>query len=232
MNPTMKTATRTAPCPKCSTPHEFEVCQILPRIVPLCDDCGVDQYEDWKIKRKDDAWRRFYDARIPDGYRFAQADKVPPNFASALSWRADSKHGGVGIVGPAGKGKSCALACLLWTMRKPFTWWSGTEARDAAIYAATADRDRASARERWEAAMVVPILVIDDISQGKFTESWSSSLFDLLETRMGSRLPTLWTSQINLEEIRAKIVRQNGGDDAQADAISRRLAQHSLILKP
>ena len=79
--------------------------------------------------------------------------------------------------------------------------------------------------------MQVPILVLDEISQGKLTEAWSSRLFDLLETRLGAGLPTLWTSQIPLPEIRAKIVRQNGGDQAQADAISRRLAQHTLVLK-
>jgi hypothetical protein len=56
-------------------------------------------------------------------------------------------------------------------------------------------------------------------------------VFDLLETRLGNKLPVFWTSQIPLADIRAKIIRQNNGDIAQAEAISRRLAQHSLILK-
>jgi DNA replication protein DnaC len=91
-------------------------------------------------------------------------------------------------------------------------------------------KDREGARRRWEHAMTVPVLALDDVSQGKMTESWSSSLFDLLETRLGNRLPTVWSSQITLPEIRDKIICQNGGDTAQAEAISRRLGQHSLIV--
>lgn len=203
----------------------------MPLVVPLCDRCGDDQAATWEVLQREAAWTRLYDSRMPDGYRLATADRIPPHYAPALSWRSRNHRGGIGIVGAAGAGKSCSLACLLRTLRLPFFWWSGTEARDAAIEAATADRDREGARRRWERAMTVPILVLDDITQGKFTESWSSSIFDLLETRMSGSLPTFWTSQIDLGEIRKKIMRQNGGDAAQADAISRRLAQHSLILR-
>jgi hypothetical protein len=68
------------------------------------------------------------------------------------------------------------------------------------------------------------------VSQGKMTEGWSACLFDLLETRSSRWRPVLWTSQIGLAQLQAKIARQNGGDQAQADAITRRLSQHSLVL--
>jgi DNA replication protein DnaC len=170
-------------------------------------------------------------ARIPQGYAASRPDKIGDYFRPALGWSAAKKHGGIGLIGEAGAGKSSAIACLLWTLEQPFVWWSGTEARDAAIEAATADKDREGANRRWEHAMRVPLLVVDDISQGKLTESWSSKLFDILETRLGSGLPTLWTSQIPIADIKAKIVRQNGGDVAQAEAITRRMSQHSLVLK-
>ena len=93
-----------------------------------------------------------------------------------------------------------------------------------------ADRGRDAARAQWEHAMRVPLLVIDDISQGRMTEAWSAKLFDLLETRLGGGLPTLWTSQIPIFELKAKICQQNGGDIAQAEAITRRLSQHSLVV--
>jgi hypothetical protein len=226
------TMQRTAPCPRCRAPHQFEVCDILPRIVPLCDPCGEQSAAEWKADRKEVAWQKLYRARLPSGYWMATPERVAGIYASALDWCPSKHHGGLGLIGATGKGKSCALACVLAELRQPFRWWSGTEARDAAIQAATADRDRAAAREQWERAMTVPVLILDDISQSKFTESWSSSLFDLLETRLGGNLPTFWTSQIDLDDLRAKILRQNGGDEEQAAAISRRLAQHSLILKP
>jgi hypothetical protein len=72
--------------------------------------------------------------------------------------------------------------------------------------------------------------VLDDVSQALYTPACSSKLFDLLEIRLAAGLPTLWTSQLGLADLRAKIVRQNGGDNEQADAISRRLGQHSLVI--
>ncbi|MBK1884696.1 hypothetical protein JIN85_19955, partial [Luteolibacter pohnpeiensis] len=131
----------------------------------------------------------------------------------------------------SGIGKSHALASLLRKLEQPFLWWSGTEARDAAIEAATAEKDREGCKRRWQQGSTISILVLDDISQGRMTEAWSAKLFDLLETRMGAKLPTFWSSQIDLPKLREKIVRQNGGDTAQSEAISRRLSQHSMILR-
>lgn len=227
----MTTILKTAQCPKCGTSHEFEPCGILPKIVPLCDACEHRQAESWAVREQRAIWRQLYVARLPKGYVDSDPERVSLWFASALAWKATTHHGGLGLIGKAGAGKSSTMACLLWTLEKPFLWWSGTEARDAAIEAATADKDREGATRRWEHAMRVPILVLDDISQGKLTEAWSSKLFDILETRLGAGLPTFWTSQLTLAEIRAKIIRQNGNDAAQAEAISRRLAQHSLVCK-
>lgn len=222
---------RTGKCPKCGREVDFEPIKLLPGIVPICDECEASQTSTWAIQETARKWRQLYFARIPPTYGRAVPAMVSQAFASVLSWTGEDRFGGLGLIGVSGAGKSSAIACRLFTLEKPFRWWSGTEARDAAIDAATADKDREGARQRWEAAMRTPILVLDDISQGKMTDAWSSKLFDLLETRLSGRLPTFWTSQISLEEFRAKIVRQNGQDAAQADAISRRLAQHSLVLK-
>jgi DNA replication protein DnaC len=218
-------------CPKCRQPVDFEPCELLPGIVPLCDGCELRQAERWASGEKQRIWWRLLRARCPDGYVSAEPEKVASEYRASLGWQAKTHHGGLGLIGGSGSGKSCAVACVLKQLRRPFVWWSGTEARDAATDAATADRDREGARRKWEHAMTVPLLVLDDISQGRMTEAWSSKLFDLLETRLGGGLATLWTSQCSLADLRTKIVRQNGGDSDQAAAISRRLAQHSLILK-
>lgn len=220
----------TAPCPHCGVEHEFEPCTLLPGIVPLCDDCGEKQTETFEAQQRAAAWRKLFAARMPDGYHTARRDQVSLILQPIFQWNQEQHRGGIGLIGSAGSGKSCAISSLIRHLKRPFLWWSGTEARDAAIDAATADKDREGTRRRWEHGMTVPILVVDDISQGKMTEAWSSKLFDLLETRMSSGLPTFWTSQIDLPDFRKKITRQNGGDDAQADAISRRLGQHSLTI--
>lgn len=228
---TMTTNLKTGQCPKCGNEVEFEPIDFLPKIVPLCDGCELHQSETWAINQRREIWRRLYVARLPAGYVKSAPGKVGQFFRPALGWTPGGYHGGLGLIGEAGAGKSSAMACLLWTLERPFLWWSGTEARDAAIEAATADKDRDGANRRWEHAMRIPLLVLDDISQGRLTEAWSSKLFDLLETRLGGGLPTLWTSQISIAELKAKIIRQNGQDSAQAEAITRRMAQHSLILK-
>ncbi len=227
----MTATLKSAQCPTCGTTHEFEPCDALPDCVPLCDACDRHQAATWKLGEKRRIWRKHYVSRLPKGYLLAEPEKVPPWFVPALKWTASEHHGGMGLIGDSGAGKSCAMACRLWTLETPFLWWSGTEARDAAIEVATADKDREGASRRWEHAMRVEILVIDDISQGRMTEAWSSKLFDILETRLSNGLPTLWTCQVPPDDLRAKIIRQNGGDTAQADAIERRLAQHSLVLK-
>ena len=197
-------------------------------LCPACDAAYQRQQAAEKAQRE---WEHMLAKRLPDDYHRATVPNVPPCYARALTWDDRHARGGIGLIGQCGSGKSCALACLVILRHQPFLWWSGTEARDAAIDAQIADREaRVEARGKWEHAMKVPLLVLDDISQGKMTEGWSSSLFDLLETRLSRSRAVLWTSQIGMPQLRTKIARQNGGDNEQADAITRRLSQHSLVL--
>ena len=233
--PPPRTGIHQGSCPHCSRTVEYEPVGLLPKIVPLCDACEARQTGTWAETERRHAWQRHFQARMPVIYQKSDAGLVQPCFQPALTWKPGAgnsiKPGGLGIIGRAGAGKSCALACRLFTLERSFRWWSGTEAREAAVDAASAEKDREGAARRWEAAMRVPLLALDDISQARFTEAWSSRLFDLLETRLSHGLPVLWTSQIPLDELRHKIVRQNGGDAGQAEAISRRLSQHSLVLR-
>ena len=123
-----------------------------------------------------------------------------------------------------------AAACLVKAMQRPFRWVASTKARAIYTAAATADRqDAGDCRATWDRLATIAILVLDDLSQGSFTPAWGSALFGLLEERTGRGLPTIWTSQIPLRELAVKI--ENGtGDGSQAEAITRRLGQHSLVI--
>lgn len=217
-------------CPRCGVIHSYVKCFLLPKIVPLCDTCEVLQANEMDQRRQHEHVRSRFLDRLPVGYHFAVRDRVPMYLDRIFAWDAELKFGGLGMVGPSGIGKSHAMACVLRDLDIPFRWWSGTDAREAATLASTAERNRDEAMQRWDSAKTVRLLVLDDISQGVMTAAWSSKLFDLLEGRLGARLPTFWTSQIPLEILREKIIRQNGGDAEQATAISRRLGQHSLVL--
>lgn len=232
----MTTEIQTGLCPECRKAVEWEPAilmgvDLFKGITPLCDDCGEARKarEDQEATRN--AWSALWASRMPDGYRAASTSRVPRIFQPALSWSNSGHPGGLGLVAESGAGKSCTVACLIDRLRMPFLWWSGTQAREIADEAARAERDREGASGRWLHGTKVPILVIDDISQGKMTEAWASKLWHLLETRRNRSLPTMWTSQMSLQELRAKIAAQNGGDSDQADAISRRLGQQSLIIK-
>jgi DNA replication protein DnaC len=224
--------TKTAPCPHCKTLHAFEVCDMLSAYIPLCDDCGEIQAATWHLNEKRKEWQRRFNTGVPDEYRAATPEEVTRrrHYIAALTWKASDHHGGLGLVGTSGAGKSCAIACRIRTLEEPFVWWSSTQARDKAHQAATAQHDREGARRQWEVGGKIPILVLDDVSQAVFSQAWSSKLFDLLESRLAAGLPTLWTSQLSPEDLRSKIVRQNGGDEVQAEAISRRLCIHSLVI--
>jgi hypothetical protein len=224
--------TKTAPCPHCKTLHAFEVCDMLSAYIPLCDDCGEIQAATWRLNEKRKEWQRRFDAGMDPAYRSATPEEVIArrHYIAALTWKASDHRGGLGLVGTSGAGKSCAIACRIRALEESFLWWSSTQARDKSHQAATAQHDREVARRRWEVGERIPILVLDDVSQATFTTAWSTRLFDLLNAREAAVLPTLWTSQLSPEDLRAKIVRQNGGDEEQAEAISRRLCQHSLVI--
>jgi len=219
-------------CPHCHTALDLPASPYLRNIVPACDPCAARLNEAHAAEQAAAAWTRLLHTRMPAAYRATFPERVRAAYAAALHWTPTGAHpGGIGLIGCSGLGKSSALACLLRSLRMPFLWWSGTEARDAHLASVTADRDRHGARRRWDHGATVPILVLDDVSQGRMTESWSSALFGLLEARVSSGLPTLWTCQTDLTDLRAKIHRQNEGDMPQAQAITRRLAHHTLILR-
>ncbi len=221
----------TAPCPDCGKIHEFERWMLDYVKIPHCAACTEIRNEKVRKMLAPMTWDEKFRKRMPLDYQRAESDRILPCYAAALDWNAEEYRGGVGLIGPSGSGKSCAMACLLWKLEKNFIWWSGTEAREVATLSAMSGHSgHEEAYKKWQKAMTIPILVVDDISQGRMTEAWSSRFFDLMEMRKSRCLPTFWTSQLTLPALRDKMARQNGGDAEQAMAISRRLGQHSLVL--
>jgi DNA replication protein DnaC len=197
---------------------------MLPGIVPLCDVCAERQETEYEARMRSERWIANLRSNMPESYRNATPGQIPAALKPAYGWSQTKYPNGMGVVGESGIGKSCAVACLVAWLKYPFYWWSGTEARQIAIEAATGDSGITGPFAQWKSAMHrMPLLVIDDIAQAKFTESWASALYQLLEARSSNHLPTIWTMQITGSELLKKISDQNGGDHAQAKAIIRRM---------
>jgi DNA replication protein DnaC len=196
-----------------------------------CVPCSAKNEMEEAHQRSEVQWQQTLKARMPTEYLRAKQFLIRSGFDTILRWRQDDYRGGLGLVGKSDAGKSMAVACLLMELRRPFLWWSGTEARQACQDAAKADlRDRGGLRELWEHGMTTTLLVLDDLGQASFTAAWSSGLFDLLETRTNRHRATFWTSQLDPHKLCEKITAQNGGDKHQAEAICRRLTQHSFVI--
>ncbi|RYD46402.1 MAG: hypothetical protein EOP85_07510 [Verrucomicrobiaceae bacterium] len=220
-----------APCPECGKIHEFDTWMLVYKKIPLCDPCEEIRNENERKRRAPKTWDDKFGKRMPLDYQRAETGRIAHCYTAALDWTAEAYRGGVGLIGPSGLGKSCAMACLLRKLETDFIWWSGTEAREVATLSALSSHSaHEESYRKWQKALTTPILMLDDVSQGRMTEAWSSKLFDLMEMRKSRCLPTFWTSQLTLPELREKMARQNGNDTAQAEATSRRLAQHSLVL--
>jgi len=223
--------THTFTCPHCASSwhltaeevqsmHDCGVADLLVDEV-LCDDCEAATAALEASQRAEDRRAAFL-AGIPAEYRSASPERVPACFAQAKMARPLR----MGLIGPSGSGKSCAMAVHVIARGSPFVWLTVNELREITIKAAVHGGEWSAKLNR---ACAVPVLVIDDISQARFTEAFASTFYELLEIRNKNRLVVLWTSQKPLDALRAKIAAQCGDSD-QSEAISRRLGQDALQL--
>lgn len=225
-----------AKCPECQAQVIVEAEQVQAmrelRLVHLldseivCESCEGKQALAEKRETEKRERERFL-AKLPLEYRDADPNRCAEWCRPAVA----SRHLRLGIIGPAGSGKSSALACHLKQRSEPFIWVTATRLRDIATKSATEGGEWAAKMEKLRR---VKVLAIDDLSQPKFTEAFASSFFDLLEHRNANRLAVVWTCQKSLPELRRKIAEQSGSKDPdfdQADAISRRLIQDGLKLE-
>lgn len=188
----------------------------------LCDTCE-ENAKSMELRQREESRRNAFLAGIPEEYRKATAARVPECYAVATTGTPLR----MGLIGPSGAGKSCAMALHIIQRAQPFLWLTVNELREITTKAAT---DGGQWSSKLNRARVVAVLVIDDISQARFSEAFASALYELLEIRNKNRLAVLWTSQKPLDELRAKIAKQCEDGD-QALAITRRLGQDAVKLE-
>lgn len=157
--------------------------------------------------------------------RGARAAMVPPEIQARMPVEVVQllqdgvlPTSGFGLCGGIGKGKTMALAALLRvsiarfgktaplplplpTLRA-FCWCSWPE--EAAWMSAHADMTES----RVERLSTVPVLILDDLGRervkGSYSDDWPISRLDIVVSRRNREcLPTLWTSNLDLDGLKA-----------------------------
>lgn len=224
---------RWAPCPVCQASVRRSRVFFAGRelyagklcVCPACDTAATASRPTFR-----DVWEK----TCPPDYQAATPASVPPQLRDVLRWRPRDRQQGVGIYGPSGRGKTHAIALLALALETPFAWATGARMRQLSGDAAMlTGRDRDDARKELGILRDVPLLIIDDVAEVKFTEAWADKLFEILEYRNSTRRLTCWTAQHGPGQLAAKIVGKGEYrlDAGTGDAIERRLVQHHTIFE-
>lgn len=234
-NPSQRPTHKTVACPECGAQFQREIVwfgdrEFLAQRGCLCDACEATRSAAVAAVDAEQRFLTLWRNRLPEDYLRCDADKVHEKLRPALQWAPAEGCRRLGLCGTPGTGKSMAVALVLKTLRTPFRWTNGFAARalyNAAVMTEDAEKRREAVRQ-WERICEAELLVLDDVDKGNFTEAWCGALFDLLESRNGRKLPTVWTANLQPGQLCKKFAKC--GDAEQADAIERRLCQGALIL--
>lgn len=222
-------------CPECSEIFErpvvlWEGAEIMATRGCLCDACEAKREAAVSAVNARERHLVQWRTRMPEDYHRADPAKVSPALRVVQSWRPVAGVRRLGISGAPGAGKSMAVAAMLRDFVTPFQWTNGFAARSIYNFAVSgSDEQRHDAGIKWRRFRETPLLVLDDVDKGNFTEAWAGALFDLLEHRNGACLATVWTANLGPGPL-AKKIGLKSGDTEQAEAIERRLCDGALLL--
>ena len=151
---------------------------------------------------------------------------------------------GIIAAGGTGQGKTRAVAQLAFTCFTANSWshsddhvflfLPATALKRAAPISAgrpgTDKHDRAEAEKLIEEARSCDLLLLDDLSQPKFTPAYAEVLYDIVEHRTSHRLPNFVTLQLGRDEFLEKVSDNNPHLLSAAEAIFRRLTDYCDVI--
>lgn len=179
--------------------------------------------EAWLQRRRDAEWA----AICPPLYRETDLSRLPGTFRTAIDGWTYSPRG-LGLVGPAGKGKTRAAFALLDRMCRGGIVCEAISATRFGHLSAEQFSDnkdhRARASSRLNSLQHTGLLLFDDLGKCKMTERCEVEFFDLLEHRTSHQLPTLWTANARGDQLLALLSADRG------EPILRRLSEFSEVV--
>jgi len=169
----------------------------------------------------------FHDACLPL-YRESDTSRFSKKLLTAINEYTVTPQG-LGFVGKPGECKTRAMFILLRRLiMDDGVYCKAVSTPKFATLCANQFSDNFQAKEDAEKKMKsfqsCDVLFIDDLGKNKMTERAEVELYDLLETRTGKMIPTLWTANAASGELLAMFSKDRG------EAILRRLAEFSKVI--
>jgi DNA replication protein DnaC len=224
----METAptTETTECRKCGSPIEYEPILVMGKDLAKalhshCEACANAAREESARLEKEaatDRARAALRAILPPD--LFDTDINHPEFNAALwsivkMWSPTPREHSIGIIGPAAKCKTRVMALLAKRVvhRGSRIMWT------SAVRLADSVRDRNSrihavstvAREHIEDCRCAPWLFLDDLGKNEWDRSFESQIFQILDHRIGYRLPMVWSANDHPETFSQLITPLNAG---------------------
>lgn len=178
-------------CRTCS--QKFNVDESLLRWVHFCQACLNKMEHDRKAERRQAAWEEFKDQCPIAFHRVNRASlPKPEKLDEVLRWAYGPK--GLLLHGETGRGKTrCAWALICREaieFNRAFICMDSMAGMEyAAHYGRGSDIVYDWTRERAR----TPILLMDDVFKNKFTDSFESTVFTILDQRFQNLKPTIIT---------------------------------------
>ena len=223
--------TRTFTCPVCSEQFTGQILTFDGRELlanRACEPC-VQARQDERRSITETAQRSHLDAEwqivCPPLYRETQRSRLNADVLAFVDQWDGSRS--IGLIGKPGTTKTrCAFLALRSQHRKglscAYTTGSGL-ATALANSASNFTEERSEGKAHIASVKTADVALIDDLGKQRFTDAGEQLIYDILETRNAFKRPTIWTSNSNARQLKARL------SDDRADAILRRLAEFSDI---
>jgi len=194
-------------CPRCGNTHWHN--QSLASVFKEspCDPCssaystrlGDNPYDD-PIQTT----QSILDTLLPPSFRDTDPFRIPPLLQPVLKWKPNPKGIGLWITGDTRTFKSRSLSLLIKRLTEenvPVTTFFHGAFNDELLDVIRSSRSLRAWKRKTSS---VPVLAIDDLFATKLTEHAESSIFEIIDSRIHSYLPTLVTTQVTSKE--AKLI--------------------------
>ena len=196
----------------------------------LCDDCDrklTEKIVQEQAAEEQERRQEAFNALCPPLYRQSDPERIPAAFLSECeAWQYNPV--GIGLVGPAGCGKTRAAWVLLKRLHMSGIRAFGITATAFAKACADQWHDNAQAKALAEDTLTrcrrTKLLLLDDLGKQKMTERSELELFDLLEHRSSHELPVVWTANAAKGDLRKMLSSDRG------EPILRRISEFTKVV--